>query len=160
MGLEEFSARAEYDLYGPLRYHFGEWLPAAPANAEDVRRNLGYTLAFANRIDLASMTPQLGLASTAYCLAKPGSEYLVYQPSNGAFTVDLQAGTYIYEWFRPETGTAAGKSSLTVGRTSKSRPLQRRCGPLPEGERGSPVNSRERVVTARARGYRRSRLGE
>jgi hypothetical protein len=100
------------------------WKPTTPANAEDVRRNLGYTLAFANRMDLASMTPQPALASTAYCLAKPGSEYLVYQPASGAFTVDLRAGTYTYEWFRPETGSGAGRGSLTVeGRRELTPPF-------------------------------------
>ena len=50
--------------------------------AEDVRQAMGATHRYAQKINLAAMTPQNGLASTAYCLANPGSEYLVYQPTS------------------------------------------------------------------------------
>ena len=51
----------------------------------------GYTLALARRMNLAACTPQGSLASTAYCLADPGREYVVYLPSGGKVTVDLSA---------------------------------------------------------------------
>jgi hypothetical protein len=55
------------------------------------------------------MTPQNSLASTAYCLADPGLEYLVYQPAAGPFAVTLAKGKYSVEWFNPATGaTSAG----------------------------------------------------
>ncbi len=44
---------------------------------DPVRRGMGYTLAFANRLDLAKCLPNNRLASTEYCLANPGQEYLV-----------------------------------------------------------------------------------
>ena len=47
---------------------------------ESVRQAMGMTLAYANRMDLAGMTPRGELTSTGYCLAKPGAEYLVYAP--------------------------------------------------------------------------------
>jgi hypothetical protein len=58
-------------------------------------------------MDLAAMTPQNELSSTGYCLANTGSEYLVYQPDSGQFTVDLKAfpeKTFLVEWFDPEAG--------------------------------------------------------
>jgi hypothetical protein len=87
---------------------------------EEVRRNLGYTRTYANRMDLAATTPRLEISSTGYCLANPGSEYLVYQPGTGEFTVDLTAGTYSYEWFNPVAGSKAGEGSFTAERGHKS----------------------------------------
>ena len=46
-----------------------------------------------------------GLASTRYCLAAAGREYVVYQPKRGAaFTVELPAGKYRVEWFDAAAG--------------------------------------------------------
>jgi hypothetical protein len=77
-----------------------------PANADDVRKNMGYTLRFAERMNLAAMTPRNELAASGYCLANPGREYLVYLPDGGATTVDLTDATYSLqaEWFNPQTG--------------------------------------------------------
>ena len=38
------------------------------------------TLAYANRMDLVAMKPHGEIASSGYCLANPGEEYLVYVP--------------------------------------------------------------------------------
>ena len=72
---------------------------------EEVRRRLGQTVACAARLDLAAMRPRPGLSSTAYCLASEGREYLVYQPEDGAFDVDVIDGTYDVEWFDAAAGT-------------------------------------------------------
>lgn len=56
--------------------------PLEDTKYEPVRRALGQTLAVANRIHLATMFPRKELASTGYCLANPGVEYLVYLPEN------------------------------------------------------------------------------
>ncbi len=80
-----------------------------PANAEAVRNNLGYTLDFAERMNLAAMKPLPDSASTAYCLANAGEEYLVYQPKPGEdFFVELKVGAYRYEWLNPSTGEVGG----------------------------------------------------
>jgi len=77
---------------------------------EPIYRALGYTRRFAERMNLVKMTPQNKLASTAYCLANPGEEYLIYQPKAGeAFSVELKASKYRYEWFDPAKGEAAGE---------------------------------------------------
>jgi hypothetical protein len=82
---------------------------------EPVRRAMGHTRQLANRMDLAAMTPRGDLASTKYCLADPGLEYLVYAPDGGQVTVDLSAakGELIAEWFDPTRGKPidAGKTS-------------------------------------------------
>jgi hypothetical protein len=72
-----------------------------------VRRNMGYILSFANRIDIASMVPHGELTSGGFCLAstKPGEvAYLVYFPY-GKGTVNLVPGIRLHvEWFRPANG--------------------------------------------------------
>ena len=86
----------------------------ADATRERARRAMGHTRRFAERMNLAAMTPQNGLASTGYCLASPGKEYLIYQPKSGdAFSVELKVGTYRYEWFNPAKGVAAGSGRIT-----------------------------------------------
>ena len=90
--------------------------------AENSRRAMGHTLTYANKMNLVSMLPSSNSSncSTTYCLRNPGQEYLVYQPSSGAFTVNLVAGTYAYEWFNPATGTVASSGTVTVSAGNKS----------------------------------------
>ncbi|MBI1898934.1 MAG: hypothetical protein HYS04_20740 [Acidobacteria bacterium] len=73
---------------------------------EPVRRSMGYTHAYAERMNLAAMTPHDELSSTGYCLANPGTDYLVYLPQGGSVDVDLTAaaGNLWTEWFVPSTG--------------------------------------------------------
>lgn len=103
--------RGQNPIYmDPLRKE--DWLRITDSEMEGARRAMGHTRTFAERINLAAMTPQPKLASTRYCLGNPGSEYLVYQPKqSAAFSVELNAGTYRYEWFDPANGVAAGSGS-------------------------------------------------
>jgi hypothetical protein len=87
---------------------------------DDIRDAMGSTLTYANRMSLVAMTPQPNLSSTQYCLAIPGSEYLVYQPSSGAFALDLLAGTYEYEWLDPSTNKIAASGSVSVSGGKRS----------------------------------------
>ncbi len=82
---------------------------------ESIRKSMGYTLNYAKRMDLASMVPHSDLASTKYCLAAPGAEYLVYLPDGGEVTVDLSAasGTLDVEWFNPSTGETESAEAIS-----------------------------------------------
>ena len=73
---------------------------------DPIRRSMGYVRQYADRMDLAAMAPTNALASTRYCLANPGREYLVYLPKGGSATVDLTAavGPLVVEWFDPKSG--------------------------------------------------------
>ncbi|NQT52044.1 hypothetical protein HQ576_08335, partial [bacterium] len=73
---------------------------------EPARKAMGQALRLARRMDLAAMTPHPRLASTKYCLANPGKEYLVYLPEGGTATVGLVAakGVLEAEWLNPSTG--------------------------------------------------------
>lgn len=81
---------------------------------EEARRAMGHTLTYASKMNLTDMSPINDLASTTYCLANPGSEYLIYQPeSKKSFTVNLVSGTYGYEWFNPNSGSVFSTGSFT-----------------------------------------------
>ncbi len=77
---------------------------------EPMRAAMGRVASLANRLDLASMIPHPELASTGYCLAAPGREYLVYAPAGTErFTVDLEPGDYTVTWMSAsETRTCPG----------------------------------------------------
>jgi hypothetical protein len=81
---------------------------------EPIRRCMGFARKLAERVDLAAMTPHDALSSTKYCLAAPGSEYLVYLPEGGRTTVDLGEAcrTFVVEWIDCSTGR-----SQTAGTT-------------------------------------------
>jgi hypothetical protein len=83
--------------------------PYAKASAKAValaRPAMGHTRAYAEKMNLAAMTPRNELSSSEYCLANPGHEYLVYLPEGGEVTVDVSAakGAMTVEWFNPRTG--------------------------------------------------------
>ena len=74
-------------------------------NWVSLRRNLGYTLAYAQRINLSSAVPRPGLASTGFALAND-KELLAYLPLGGSVQVDLSTydGEFAVEWLNPENG--------------------------------------------------------
>jgi hypothetical protein len=79
---------------------------------EPIRRAMGHVRQLAGRIDLAAMTPEGDVASTSYCLASSGEEYLIYQPDGGKFTVNLPAGSYNVEWLDCDQGAASGAEQI------------------------------------------------
>ncbi|PYT32812.1 MAG: hypothetical protein DMG57_00590 [Acidobacteria bacterium] len=85
---------------------------------EPVRRALGFTRQYANRMDLASMAPHDDLASTSYCLANPEREFLVYLPEGDGVTVDLSraSGVLVSEWMHPTEGTITFGGTVVGGK--------------------------------------------
>lgn len=81
---------------------------------------MGYTLTFAKRMDLAAMVPRTEIASSGYCLANEGEEYLVYLREGDygsvgkTVSVDLSAASaaLAVEWFNPKTAeTISGRNN-------------------------------------------------
>ena len=72
-----------------------------------IRRNMGYSRQYALRMDLNHSRPMNELSSSGYCLANPGTEYLIFIPDGMRVEVDLNeaSGTYAVEWYDPMTGT-------------------------------------------------------
>lgn len=85
-----------------------------------VRLNVGQTIVYAQQMDLAQMVPCPDLASTRFCLANPGEQYVVYQPDEQAFGVSgLKAGqSYHFEWYDTERSCVVGKGNVICRGTS------------------------------------------
>jgi hypothetical protein len=84
---------------------------------EPVRKAIGHTRTWASRMDLAAMTPSTDIASTGYCLANPGREYLVYLPEGDqvALTLPPAYGSLQVEWMHPVDGTIVPGGTLRAG---------------------------------------------
>jgi hypothetical protein len=86
---------------------------------EATRLNMGYARSYAVRMDLGHAFPRNDLASSTYCLAVVGSEYLVFLPSGGSVNVNLSgvSGSRTVEWFNPTTGQPVSGGSVSGGGT-------------------------------------------
>lgn len=95
----------------------------ASSYPEDTRVQMGYTLMYANKMGLLAMTPQPAKCSTGYCLAST-TEYLVYAPNGGNFTVNLAGApaTLNIEWFDPSTGATTTPGTVPGGSTQQFTP--------------------------------------
>ncbi len=81
---------------------------------EPIRKAMGHVLAWSRRVDLAAMTPRPGLASSKYCLANPGVEYLVFVPKGDRkVSVSLPAGQFKPTWFDTDTGAELERKSFS-----------------------------------------------
>ncbi|MBN2314410.1 MAG: hypothetical protein JXM79_10800 [Sedimentisphaerales bacterium] len=85
------------------------------------RHSVGKVVEYAGKLDLANVTPRDDLASTHFCLAKPGYQYVVYQPGDGPVTVfDLRAGTsYDYELYDTQKDKVVIKGRITASASSE-----------------------------------------
>jgi len=111
---------------------------------ELIRKNIGYTITYSQRINLSSMIPRNDLTSSKFCLAEPGKEYLIFMPSAGHLgikwfdrfrlhkwlggatkffgwnettIVDLAGtfGEFNVEWFNPRTGETLYTTPIAGG---------------------------------------------
>lgn len=109
-------------------YHFNLYdkpfeSPEAEGPAwERVRANVSQTVAYARRMDLSQTWPRGDLASTGFCLANPGEQYVVYQPGDGAFDVSgLHKGTaYRCEWYHPDEHRVGKTQRFIASSTHRS----------------------------------------
>jgi hypothetical protein len=85
-------------------YHFNLYdKPFENPDAESpewqrVRRNVGKTVEYAHKLNLANVAPREDLASTGFCLAKPGHQYIAYQPGKESFTVSGLRPDAVYQY--------------------------------------------------------------
>jgi len=84
---------------------------------EGARVAMGQTRRMAERVNLVAMVPRGDLASSKYCLANPGVEYVVYLPDGGQVTVDLSTakGMLQAEWIDPVEGTVRPAAPVQGG---------------------------------------------
>ncbi len=72
---------------------------------ELVRRNMGETRRFSERINLGKSLPQPHLSSSGFCLANPNQSYITWVPKDEYLTLNLRNTTDFFaaEWFNPIT---------------------------------------------------------
>ena len=87
-----------------------------------IRRNVGKAVEFAGKMDLANVHPRGDLASTGFCLAKPGYQYMVYQPSNGPITVSAlsEGESYKFEIYDSTRGKVTKKGRIQASGSRES----------------------------------------
>ncbi len=88
---------------------------------EPIRVALGHILAFSRRIPLEKAKPSRATASSTFCLAVPGSHYVVYLPEGGSVGVNLSAakGQLAVEWFNPSSGKTTRRGKVAGGARRK-----------------------------------------
>jgi hypothetical protein len=84
-----------------LNVLFMEEILPSPTWQDSARQAMGQVRRWAERVDLAAMKPEERIATTGYCLASRGEEYLVFQSNKGEFDVDLRdaPGNFQVIWF-------------------------------------------------------------
>lgn len=80
---------------------------------DEIRKAMTDVRNYATKIDLAHMTPSGSLSTSGFCLASPGSQYLVFGTS-GSFLLSAVPGRYRFEWFDPSTHVVAASGTLEV----------------------------------------------
>ena len=108
-------------IYGMENYGVEAWTLINNRNHpiwEPLRINLAYACEYAGRMNLEEAIPRADLASSGYCLANYGYEYLVYIPEAGGKEVTVnfgkEAGTFFVEWMNPHTGEYIHSGSITA----------------------------------------------
>jgi len=101
-----------------LNVLFMEELTPSPIWQDSAREGMGQVRRFAEKMNLAAMTPADALTQTSYCLAERGREYLVFQAGDrGEFTVNLSdaPGTFSVEWFNITKGVPVAAKPIEGG---------------------------------------------
>jgi hypothetical protein len=88
---------------------------------EAVRRTMGYAVSLSRRADFGSMVPRGDLASSGYCLANPGMEYVVWVPAGTAVELDLRpdGGKMTTEWLDVASGEVQPGGKVQSGEKRK-----------------------------------------
>ena len=91
---------------------------------QGARMAMGKTRAYALRMNLLAAVPRNDLASSGYALVVPKTEYLVFKPNGGSFTVNLSdaAGSFAVEWHNVNTGQTVIGNTVTGGKTLTFNP--------------------------------------
>ena len=92
-------------------------LKVSEGQFDSARVAMGQTLSLARQLNLQVMFPHNDLASTSYCLANPGKEYVVYLPEGGETTVDLTnaKGKFKVRWITPVEGKIIKAKKIAGG---------------------------------------------
>ena len=109
-------------------YHFNlydkpfENPDAEGAEWRRIRKSVGKAVEYAGKMDLANVHPRGDLASTGFCLTRPGYQYIVYQPEEGPITVSglREETSYYYELYDTEKAKVVAKGRIQASGSSES----------------------------------------
>ncbi len=85
---------------------------------ENVRKNMGYARAYAQRMNLAKAVPCDDLVSTKYCLSDRENEFLIFIPEELHWVnIDFAhtAGFFNVEWLNTRTGEFVPAGQIAGG---------------------------------------------
>jgi len=101
----------------------------AHENQDEMRIALGQTNRYAQRMDLRRAVPRTDISSTGFALADPGREYLIYCPTGGELTAEIEPGNYAFEWLACRSGeiSESGEIELPAGTSEFTCPVSGRC---------------------------------
>jgi hypothetical protein len=87
-----------------------------------IRSNVSQAEAYVKRMDLSNAHPRADLATTGFCLACPGRQYIIYQPKSEPFEVSglVPQADYLYEWFDTDQRRIVEKNQFTNSTASKT----------------------------------------
>ena len=120
------------DPYEPMHGmdddRWGAWCPLNRRDHplfEPIRLSMGYSRVFAGRLDLGAVRPMPDLASSRFCLANPGTEYLVYLGDEAEVTmvIDKPGRELRVEWFDPQTASFADGAPVRGANPTLSSPF-------------------------------------
>ena len=93
---------------------------------DGLRQAMGLTRTYAQRMNLSKAVPHAELASTGFCLADPGKQYLVFLPRGGEVTLDLSkaAKPMNSEWLRTsDSSVSSGEMAPGGGKITLKAPF-------------------------------------
>jgi len=88
---------------------------------QEMRVSMGLSRKIAYKIDLINMVPSTTIATSGYCLAAEGKEYLVYIPEGKETNVDLTSskGSFEVTWIDPLSGNTWAGDPIPGGNANK-----------------------------------------
>jgi hypothetical protein len=114
-------------------YSNAAWDLIAPAPEPPGWKRYRYLADFLAGLDLGPMAPANDLVASGFCLAEPGSQYLVLLPEGGDLAIDLGAiaagAEARCEWMDIRSGERAGN---VAGATNDRRAAAKVPNPLPD----------------------------
>ncbi len=98
---------------GYVDYRIGS--PKQPNSAWDVTRDaMGAARRLSERIDLSKMKPLPELASSGFCLANPGTAWVVFHSEAEPVTIRTGPGSWRAVWLDPIEGKEAARMSVVA----------------------------------------------
>jgi hypothetical protein len=82
----------------------GGWVNGRGDDTMVMLKGYAYMVNFFTSLEWWKLVPKDDLVNKgAFCLARPGDQYIIYLPNGGNVTIKLDSGRYEARWFNPRT---------------------------------------------------------